>query len=86
MMFFMSMDLFTAHGACSFVGSDIKGNTIVPESKISNSYEDQSLYFFEKYSKDLLIEVRSVSGNSTSSQAFLIMFVSVFLCGTSKYT
>lgn len=38
------------------LGSDIKGNTIVPESKISNSYEDQSLYFFEKYSKDLLIE------------------------------
>ncbi|XP_057552795.1 protein dopey-2 isoform X2 [Hippopotamus amphibius kiboko] len=40
------------------LGSDIKGNTIVPEmkSEISNSYEDQSLYFFEKYSKDLLVE------------------------------
>lgn len=38
------------------LGSDIKGNTIVPESDVSNSYEDQSLYFFEKYSKDLLIE------------------------------
>ncbi|XP_016076085.1 PREDICTED: protein dopey-2 isoform X2 [Miniopterus natalensis] len=38
------------------LGSDIKGNTIVPESEISNSYEDQSSYFFEKYSKDLLIE------------------------------
>ncbi|VTJ64993.1 Hypothetical predicted protein [Marmota monax] len=37
------------------LGSDIKGNTIVPESKIS-SYEDQSSYFFEKYSKDLLVE------------------------------
>ncbi|ELK08522.1 Protein dopey-2 [Pteropus alecto] len=38
------------------LGSDIKGKTIVPESEISNSYEDQSLYFFEKYSKDLLVE------------------------------
>lgn len=40
------------------LGSDIKGNTIVPESEISNSYEDQSSYFFEKYSKDLLVEVK----------------------------
>nr|XP_023485889.1 protein dopey-2 isoform X3 [Equus caballus] len=38
------------------LGSDIKGNTVVPESEISNSYEDPSLYFFEKYSKDLLVE------------------------------
>ncbi|XP_054981445.1 protein dopey-2 isoform X1 [Sorex araneus] len=38
------------------LGSDIKGNTIAPESGDSDSYEDQSLYFFEKYSKDLLIE------------------------------
>ncbi|XP_029794520.1 protein dopey-2 [Suricata suricatta] len=38
------------------LGSDIKGNTIVPESELSNSYEDQSSYFFEKYSKDLLVE------------------------------
>ncbi|XP_006981409.1 protein DOP1B isoform X2 [Peromyscus maniculatus bairdii] len=38
------------------LGSDIKGNTIVPESVISNSYEDQSSYFFDKYSKDLLVE------------------------------
>uniref|UniRef100_G3UG70 DOP1 leucine zipper like protein B n=1 Tax=Loxodonta africana TaxID=9785 RepID=G3UG70_LOXAF len=38
------------------LGSDIKGNTIVPESEISTSYEDQSSYFFEKYSKDLLVE------------------------------
>ncbi|XP_006862626.1 PREDICTED: protein dopey-2 [Chrysochloris asiatica] len=38
------------------LGSDIKGNTVVPESDISNSYEDQSSYFFEKYSKDLLVE------------------------------
>ncbi|GAB5576273.1 protein dopey-2 isoform X2 [Prionailurus iriomotensis] len=38
------------------LGSDIKGNTVVPESELSNSYEDQSSYFFEKYSKDLLVE------------------------------
>uniref|UniRef100_A0A8C7B8H2 DOP1 leucine zipper like protein B n=1 Tax=Neovison vison TaxID=452646 RepID=A0A8C7B8H2_NEOVI len=38
------------------LGSDIKGNTIVPESELSNSYEDQSSYFFERYSKDLLVE------------------------------
>lgn len=30
----------------------------MPESEISNSYEDQSSYFFEKYSKDLLVEVK----------------------------
>ncbi|GAB1300448.1 Protein dopey-2 [Apodemus speciosus] len=38
------------------LGSDIKGNTIVPKSEISNSYEDQCSYFFDKYSKDLLVE------------------------------
>nr|XP_003464024.1 protein dopey-2 [Cavia porcellus] len=38
------------------LGSDIKGNTIMPETDISNSYEDPSSYFFEKYSKDLLVE------------------------------
>ncbi|XP_077621593.1 protein DOP1B isoform X2 [Crocuta crocuta] len=38
------------------LGSDIKGNTVVPESELSKSYEDQSSYFFEKYSKDLLVE------------------------------
>ncbi|KAG8518552.1 Protein dopey-2, partial [Galemys pyrenaicus] len=38
------------------LGSDIKGNTIVPESEIADSYKDQSLYFFERYSKDLLVE------------------------------
>ncbi|XP_058152194.1 protein DOP1B isoform X2 [Dasypus novemcinctus] len=38
------------------LGSDIKGNTIMSDSEISNSYEDQSSYFFEKYSKDLLVE------------------------------
>ncbi|XP_072471021.1 protein DOP1B isoform X2 [Notamacropus eugenii] len=38
------------------LGSDIKGNTLVPQLNISASYEDQSAYFFEKYSKDLLIE------------------------------
>ncbi|CAH6792579.1 Dop1b [Phodopus roborovskii] len=41
------------------LGSDIKGNTIVPESVISNSYEDQSSYFFDKYSKNLLVEALS---------------------------
>ncbi|XP_063080542.1 protein dopey-2 isoform X3 [Cavia porcellus] len=38
------------------LGSDIKGNTIMPETDISNSYEDPFSYFFEKYSKDLLVE------------------------------
>lgn len=38
------------------LGSDIKGNTIVPKSEISSSYEDQCSYFFDKYSKDLLVE------------------------------
>ncbi|XP_045140495.1 protein dopey-2 isoform X2 [Echinops telfairi] len=38
------------------LGSDIKGNNTVPESETSPSYEDQSSYFFEKYSKDLLVE------------------------------
>lgn len=58
MTYFISIDLFAARDAFSFTGSDIKGKTIVPESEISNSYEDQSLYFFEKYSKDLLVEVK----------------------------
>lgn len=58
MTYFICIDLFTAHGAFSFTGSDIKGKTIVPESELSNSYEDQSSYFFEKYSKDLLVEVK----------------------------
>jgi hypothetical protein len=30
----------------------------VPKSEISNSYEDQCSYFFDKYSKDLLVEVK----------------------------
>ncbi|XP_036896509.1 protein dopey-2 isoform X1 [Sturnira hondurensis] len=38
------------------LGSDIKGKSIMPESELSDSYEDQSAYFFEKYSKDLLVE------------------------------
>ncbi|XP_028938040.1 protein dopey-2 isoform X2 [Ornithorhynchus anatinus] len=38
------------------LGSDIKGNILMPESKISESYEDQCGYFFSKYSKDLLVE------------------------------
>ncbi|XP_059542400.1 protein dopey-2 isoform X1 [Myotis daubentonii] len=38
------------------LGSDIKGNTVMPESETSSSSQDQSSYFFEKYSKDLLVE------------------------------
>ncbi|XP_007493212.2 protein dopey-2 isoform X2 [Monodelphis domestica] len=38
------------------LGSDIKGNSLVPPSSVSASYEDQSVYFFEKYSKELLVE------------------------------
>lgn len=51
-------DLLAGRGVC-FVGSDIKGNTIVPESELSNWYEDHSSYFFEKYSKELLVEVKT---------------------------
>lgn len=57
-MYLKIIDLVTAHGSCSLAGSDIKGNTVVPESELSNSYEDQCSYFFEKYSKDLLVEVK----------------------------
>lgn len=57
-MYSKCVNFFTSHGSCSFIGSDIKGNTIVPESEVSNVYEDQSMYFFEKYSKDLLVEVK----------------------------
>lgn len=57
-MYLKIIDLVTAHGPCSLTGSDIKGNTVVPESELSKSYEDQSSYFFEKYSKDLLVEVK----------------------------
>ncbi|NWT05682.1 DOP2 protein, partial [Mionectes macconnelli] len=35
------------------LGSDIKGGTFVPDSTTS---EDQAVYFFGKYSKDLLVE------------------------------
>nr|XP_056714730.1 protein dopey-2 [Euleptes europaea] len=38
------------------LGSDIKGGTFVPDSSVSVSLEDHALYFFEKYSKDLLVE------------------------------
>lgn len=30
----------------------------MPESETSSSHQDQSSYFFEKYSKDLLVEVK----------------------------
>lgn len=52
----------------------------MPEPEFSDSYEDQSSYFFEKYSKDLLVEVRSVSGKSTPIP---VRCFSVFLCSTS---
>ncbi|KAL8190542.1 UNVERIFIED_CONTAM: Protein dopey-2 [Gekko kuhli] len=38
------------------LGSDIKGGTFVPDSSVSMSLEDHALYFFEKYSKDFLVE------------------------------
>lgn len=38
------------------LGSDIKGGTFVPDASISMSPEDHALYFFGKYSKDLLVE------------------------------
>ncbi|XP_060626340.2 protein dopey-2 isoform X2 [Anolis sagrei] len=38
------------------LGSDIKGGTVVLDSSISMSEEDHALYFFGKYSKDLLVE------------------------------
>ncbi|KAH0624841.1 hypothetical protein JD844_032690 [Phrynosoma platyrhinos] len=38
------------------LGSDIKGGTFVPDSSVSMSLEDHALYFFGKYSKDLLVE------------------------------
>lgn len=41
----------------SILGSDIKGDSFVPDSSVSMSLEDHALYFFEKYSKDLLVEV-----------------------------
>lgn len=37
------------------VGSDIKGGTFAADSTTS---EDHAVYFFGKYSKDLLVEVR----------------------------
>ncbi|NXC89248.1 DOP2 protein, partial [Cercotrichas coryphoeus] len=38
---------------CFLVGSDIKGGTFAPDSTTS---EDHAVYFFAKYSKDLLVE------------------------------
>ncbi|XP_066474998.1 protein dopey-2 [Tiliqua scincoides] len=38
------------------LGSDIKGGTFIPDASISMSPEDHALYFFGKYSKDLLVE------------------------------
>ncbi|XP_061483688.1 protein dopey-2 isoform X2 [Rhineura floridana] len=38
------------------LGSDIKGGIFLPDPSISMSLEDHALYFFGKYSKDLLVE------------------------------
>lgn len=39
---------------CFLVGSDMKCGTFAPDSTTS---EDHAVYFFAKYSKDLLVEV-----------------------------
>lgn len=49
----------------------------MPESETSNSYEDQSSYFFEKYSKDLLVEVKSISGKLTPSPGHALQNLSL---------
>lgn len=46
--------LCTCDSSVYLVGSDIKGGTFAPDS---TSSEDQAIYFFGKYSKDLLVEV-----------------------------
>lgn len=47
------------------------------ESETSNSYEDQSSYFFEKYSKDLLVEVKSISGKLTPNPGHALQNLSL---------
>lgn len=44
----------TCYASVCLVGSDIKGGTFAPESTTS---EDHAIYFFGKYSRDLLVEV-----------------------------
>lgn len=46
--------LCTPNASVYLVGSDIKGGTFAPDSTTS---EDHAIYFFGKYSKDLLVEV-----------------------------
>lgn len=46
--------LCTPDASVYLVGSDIKGGTFAPDSTTS---EDHAVYFFGKYSKDLLVEV-----------------------------
>lgn len=46
--------LCTLDASVYLVGSDIKGGTFAPDSTTS---EDHAIYFFGKYSKDLLVEV-----------------------------
>lgn len=58
MMYFKSIVFFIVYGVCFFIGLDIKGNIVVLEFEILNFYEDSFLYFFEKYFKDFLVEVK----------------------------
>lgn len=45
--------LCTSDAFVYLTGSDIKGGTFAPDS----TSEDHAIYFFGKYSKDLLVEV-----------------------------
>lgn len=51
------MSIFDLFYHVQFLGSDIKGGIFIPDASISMSLEDHALYFFGKYSKDLLVEV-----------------------------
>ncbi|POI34497.1 hypothetical protein CIB84_001751 [Bambusicola thoracicus] len=53
------------------LGSDIKGGTFAPESTTS---EDHAIYFFGKYSRDLLVEKFSESDTEEQHQAYLKPF------------
>lgn len=48
------VSLYTCYASICLVGSDIKGGTFAPETTTS---EDHAIYFFGKYSRDLLVEV-----------------------------
>lgn len=59
----------------AFLGSDIKGDTFVPDSSVSMSLEDHALYFFEKYSKDLLVEVGIYNIKLQYNHYYEVLFV-----------